>query len=90
MFAGDDEDEGLYTLDDKDEDEGMLIVEEGGGGIGQALPAKSRSVSVVPGAPASAGAQNLLEAADDEDAEGEDVEYKDDAYGDWDGYEQEV
>lgn len=59
-------------------------------GVSQALPVKSRSVSVVPGAPASAGAQNLLEAEDDEDAEGEDVEYKDDAYGDWDGYEQEV
>lgn len=96
MPAGDDEyedgkDEGLYTLDDKDEGEGMLIVEEGGGGVGQALPAKERSASVVPGAPVSVGAQNLMEAADDEDAEGEeDVEEKDDAYGEWDGYEQEV
>ncbi|OJT12006.1 Transcription factor IIIB 60 kDa subunit [Trametes pubescens] len=95
MPAGDDEDEdgkdeGLYTLDDKDEGEGMLIVEEGGGGVGQALPAKERSASIVPGAPVSVGAQNLLEAAD-EDAEGEeDVEEKDDAYGEWDGYEQEV
>ncbi|KAJ8462709.1 hypothetical protein ONZ51_g10731 [Trametes cubensis] len=94
------DDEGLYTFDDKDDGEGMLIVEEeGGGGVGQARPpkAKSRSASLVPGIAASVPGvgEDVPDAADDEDAEGEeDVEEagsdKDDAYGEWDVYEQEV
>ncbi|RPD56613.1 BRF1-domain-containing protein [Lentinus tigrinus ALCF2SS1-7] len=102
--TGDDdkEDEGhLYTMDDKDDGEGMLIVEEeGGGGVGQTRPAtKSRSASLVPGASvpaATAGRalEDIPEGDDEEDAEGEeDVEddaEKDDAYGEWDVYEQEV
>ncbi|KAI0325069.1 BRF1-domain-containing protein [Cubamyces sp. BRFM 1775] len=93
------DDEGLYAFDDKDDGEGMLIVEEGGGGVGQARPqkAKSRSASLVPGAAASVPrmGEDVPEGAEDEDAEGEeDVEEagsdKDDAYGEWDVYEQEV
>ncbi|KAI0718149.1 hypothetical protein C8T65DRAFT_706864 [Cerioporus squamosus] len=84
MPTGDDDkdDDGhLYTMDDKDDGEGMLIVEEeGGGGVGQVRGAKSRSASLVPG-----------RGDDEEDAEGEeDVEEKDDTYGEWDVYEQEV
>ena len=98
-----DNDGHLYTMDDKDDGEGMLIVEEeGGGGVGQAIrPAKSRSASLVPGTsavPAKPSASGTLEGVpegdDEEDAEGEeDVEddaEKDDAYGEWDAYEQEV
>ncbi|KAI8985592.1 hypothetical protein BD414DRAFT_488591 [Trametes punicea] len=89
------EDEGLYTLDDKDEGEGMIIVEEAGGGIGQVRQPKSRSTSLVPGVAAVAATEDIPEGIEDEDAEGEeDVEEggsdKDDAYGEWDAYEQEV
>ncbi|CDO70998.1 hypothetical protein BN946_scf184844.g2 [Trametes cinnabarina] len=94
---GKDDDEELYTIDDKDEGEGMLIVEEAGGGVGQ-IPrakAKSRSASLVPPAAAAATADGLPDAVEDEDAEGEeDVEEggsdKDDTYAEWDVYEQEV
>ena len=98
-----DDDGHLYTMDDKDDGEGMLIVEEeGGGGVGQAIrPATSRSASLVPGTsavpakPSASGTlDGVVEADDEEDAEGEeDVEddaEKDDAYGEWDAYEQEV
>ena len=101
MPTGDDDkdDDGtLYTMDDKSDGEGMLIVEEDGGVVGQARPAKSRSTSLVPG-PSSAPAAtstalgDITEGDDEEDAEGEeDLEDdgKDDAYGEWDAYEQEV
>ena len=97
-----DDDGGLYTMDDKSDGEGMLIVEEGGGGVGQArqIKSKSRSASLVPGAPGSAipapgkGLADIHEGDEEEDAEGEeDVEEdgeKDDTYGEWDAYEQEV
>ena len=95
-----DEDGGLYTMDDKSDGEGMLIVEEGGGGVGRVPRPKSRSTSLVPGAPATAlpasnkGPAAAHEGDDEEDAEGEedgdeDAE-KDDTYGEWDVYEQEV
>ncbi|KAI0643552.1 hypothetical protein C8Q79DRAFT_979749 [Trametes meyenii] len=97
MPAEDDgkDDEGLYTIDDKDDGEGMIIVEEGGGGVGQVQQAKSRSTSLAPSAAAPVRAADVPEGADDEDAEGEeDVEEagsdKDDTYGEWDAYEQEV
>ena len=95
-----DDDGGLYTMDDKSDGEGMLIVEEGGGGVGRVPRPKSRSTSLVPGAPATAlpasnkGPAAAHEGDDEEDAEGEedgdeDAE-KDDTYGEWDVYEQEV
>ena len=87
----------LYPMDDKSDGEGMLIVEEpGGGGVGQARPAKSRSASLVPNPALPSGAAGKAEdlGDDEEDAEGEeDVEEdaeKDDTYGEWDAYEQEV
>ncbi|KAI0363485.1 BRF1-domain-containing protein [Pilatotrama ljubarskyi] len=87
------DDEGFYTLDDKDEGDSMVIVEESGGGIGQ-LRTKSRSASLVPGAAAATAAVADIPEGVDEDAEGEeDVEAgsdKDDTYGEWDVYEQEV
>ncbi|KAI0825355.1 hypothetical protein BC628DRAFT_1374738 [Trametes gibbosa] len=93
----DGKDDGLYTLDDKEDGEGMLIVEEpGGGGVGQARPAKSRSGSLVPGAAAIAGSRRgLAGGVEEEDAEGEEDadeggSDKDDTYGEWDAYEQEV
>ncbi|TBU37838.1 hypothetical protein BD309DRAFT_973156 [Dichomitus squalens] len=93
-----DDEGGLYTMDDKSDGEGMLIVEEGGGGVGQAPQSKSRSASLVPGANAlpisRKGTAVVHEGDDEEDAEGEeDVEEdaeKDDTYGEWDVYEQEV
>ena len=94
----DDDETQLYTIDDKSDGEGMLIVEEsGGGGVGQPRPAKSRSTSLVPSlggsAPGTASAAGVGtgDGDDEEDAEGEeDVEDKDDTYGEWDAYEQEV
>ena len=96
-----DDDGGLYTIDDKSDGEGMLIVEEGGGGVGQVHRAKSksRSASLVPGTSGVPPPRKTLqphdvhEGDDEEDAEGEeDVEdaEKDDTYGEWDAYEQEV
>ncbi|TFK91012.1 hypothetical protein K466DRAFT_516162 [Polyporus arcularius HHB13444] len=97
---GDDKDDDghLYTMDDKDDEAGMLIVEEeGGGGVGQVRSTKSRSASLVPAvAPAAVKSAALddIPEGDEEDAEGEDdIEEdaeKDDAYGEWDVYEQEV
>ncbi len=93
-----DDDGHLYTMDDKDDEAGMLIVEEeGGGGVGQVRATKSRSASLVPAvAPAAVKSAALddIPEGDEEDAEGEDdIEEdaeKDDAYGEWDVYEQEV
>ncbi len=102
MPTGDDDkddDPALYTMDDKSDGEAMFIVEEGGGGVGQAKPnTKSRSASLMPGPStvptASTTALGAITEGDEEDAEGEeDVEEdgeKDDAYGEWDVYEQEV
>ena len=95
---GKDDDEGalLYTMDDKSDGEGMLVVDEpGGGGVGKA---KSRSASLVPNLGAAvpgtsaAGGGGEGEGDDEEDAEGEEdvEEEKDDTYGEWDAYEQEV
>ena len=106
MAAGDDdkeddEDTQLYTMDDKSDGEGMLIVEEaGGGGVGQSRPAKSRSTSLVPNIGAASSGVGMAVGAgdadgdDEEDAEGEeDVEEdadKEEPYAEWDAYEQEV
>ncbi|KZT64517.1 BRF1-domain-containing protein [Daedalea quercina L-15889] len=82
----------LYVMDDKSDGEGMLVVEEiGGGGVGMA-PARSRSTS---SAPRQVVVGAVAEPDEDEDAPGEDdvdeeVSEKGDDYNDWDAYEQEV
>ncbi|KAH9932745.1 uncharacterized protein BXZ73DRAFT_89901 [Epithele typhae] len=85
-----DEDGQIYTMDDKDDDEGMLVEEPGG--------VESDSLAPNPNA-ASASADVVTAEAeiegDEEDAEGEDdvdedVDKDDTAYGEWDAYEQEV
>jgi len=90
----DDKDDPLYVMDDKSDGEGMLIVEEaGGGGVG-IPPTRSRSTS---SGPRQAKSIVGAEPEEDEDAVGEeDVEEeaseKGDEYNDndWDVYEQEV
>ncbi|OCH87175.1 BRF1-domain-containing protein [Obba rivulosa] len=88
-------DDGLYLMDDKDDAEGVLVEEEGGGGVGLA-PSRSRSGSHVPGAPVEVGNETLEEIElGDEDAVGEDDvddegSDKGEVYNEWDVYEQEV
>ena len=71
-----DEDGGLYTMDDKSDGEGMLVVDEpGGGGVGKA---KSRSASLVPNLGAAVPSTSAAggEGEGDDEEEGED--YSDD------------
>ncbi|KAI0731492.1 BRF1-domain-containing protein [Fomitopsis betulina] len=85
----DKDDDPLYVMEDKSDGEGMLVVEEpGGGGVGMA-PARSRSTSNTPRQPPG---DAIAEPDEDEDAPGEDdvEEEKGDNYNDWDVYEQEV
>lgn len=87
----DKDDNPLYIMDDKSDGEGMLVVEEtGGGGVGM-TPARSRSTSNTPRQPLGVPA---AEPDEDEDAPGEDdieeENEKGDDYNDWDAYEQEV
>ncbi|GBE85923.1 BRF1-domain-containing protein [Sparassis crispa] len=90
----DDKDDGLYVMDDKSDGEGMLIVEEGGGGVGMA-PSQSRNVTQrAPVADTHQSTEYVDLGEADEDAVGEDdVEEgsdKGEDYGEWDAYEQEV
>ncbi|PCH43896.1 BRF1-domain-containing protein [Wolfiporia cocos MD-104 SS10] len=92
----DKDDEGLYYMDEKSDGEGMVVVEEGGGGVGMAPPLRSRSASNTPQIAAGAQGDNEDEHGEgDEDAAGEDDIYeegsdKGEEYAEWDAYEQEV
>ncbi|KAH9927889.1 BRF1-domain-containing protein [Amylocystis lapponica] len=89
--SADDKDDGLYTIDDKSDGEGVLVVEEGGGGVGMA-PRRSRSGSEPRDAQAAAGPEvDGDEGEGDDDADGdEEGSDKGENYADWDAYEQEV
>lgn len=76
----------LWTLDAEKDDDAMVVIEEGGGGVGMSS-AKAR----VP----SRDAPALPEEDGAADADGEDDAYayasdKGEEFGEWDVYEQEV
>ena len=88
----DDGEDGLYTMDDKSDGEGMVVVEEEGGGVGALKTPVRRSASRR--AHGDVDGDMMMDASakadSDEDAEGE---KDDDAWGvtdDVDAYEQEV
>ncbi|EPQ52208.1 cyclin-like protein [Gloeophyllum trabeum ATCC 11539] len=84
----DEKEDDMYTMDDKSDGEGMMVVEEeGGGGVGSLSrePSEKRAPVLAPEA--------MDEEGGDEDAEGEDDDGSEKGveYGGWeDAYEQEI
>ncbi|KZT05708.1 BRF1-domain-containing protein [Laetiporus sulphureus 93-53] len=93
----DEKDNDLYVMDEKSEGEGVLIVEEAGGGVGMTLQ-RSRSTSKTPREGKTVvvvdeSREEVEVGEGDEDAMGEDEDEgseKGNEYADWDAYEQEV
>lgn len=77
-MPGDDKDDDLYTMDDKSDGEGMVVIEEEPG-----------TVAVAP-VPASASRPRVPGAEEDDPEEASDKEDVDDVVGWEDAYEQEI
>lgn len=80
----DDKADGLFVIDEKDEGEGLIVVEEPGTVEVAPLQQKTRSTS---GQALPSGHADDDDEADEDAEEGSD---KGEDYAEWDGYEQEV